>query len=109
MSLAKITSVALILLTCPAAAEALARRAPLRNPVLLNIGFICQWQRPCIDRQEHAMNSALGYVRRTDPPTWKIELCNRNASRRYNRVDWVGFENCITNRRVRKPARVRRR
>ena len=47
--------------------------------------------------QQKAMKRALGYVKKADPPTWRIHLCNRNASRKRGRVDWVGFDNCIRN------------
>ena len=95
----KLALAALVL--CSAGAAAAARTAPpLRNPVLLNIGFVCRWQASCMDKQERAMKRSLRYVRKSDPPNWKIQLCNRNASRRATRVDWIGFYNCIRNRRV---------
>ena len=58
-------------------------RPPLFNdPVRLNIGYVCGWQVACIDRQTVAMRKALNYVKRYNPPKWKIQQCNRNASRR---------------------------
>ncbi len=82
---------------------------PLRNPALLNIGLVCHWQAPCMKRQKRAMNKALGYVRKTKPPVWKIEQCNRNASRLRLRVDWTGFNNCIRNRTLERPRSAAKR
>jgi hypothetical protein len=77
-------------------------KPPLRNPAVLNIGFVCRWNAHCMARQEKAMKRALGYVRKKDPPNWKIQYCNRNASRGGStRVDWIGYDNCIRNPRVR--------
>lgn len=90
-----------------AAAEA-RTKPPLRNPALLNIGFVCRWQERCIGRQERAMERALKYVRKNDPPAWKIQLCNRNAGRNGTRVDWVGFNNCVRNPALRPPVRYAR-
>jgi hypothetical protein len=85
---------------------------PLRNPALLNIGFVCRWQAKCMKVQERAMKRSLKFVRKKRPPTWKIELCNRNASRGGTRVDWVGYHNCIRNPKLTppppRPARKRR-
>lgn len=95
----------------PAEAAA-ASRPPLRNPALLNIGFVCKWQSRCIRRQQTAMGRALGYVRKSRPPAWKIQVCNRNAGRNGTRVDWIGFNNCVRNPAVQPPpapARKRRR
>ena len=86
----------------PAAAEARTRPPPLRNPALLNMGFVCHWQSRCIKRQERAMQSALAYVKKYRPPAWKIQLCNRNSSRNGTRKDWVGFNNCIRNPALRR-------
>jgi hypothetical protein len=44
-----------------------------------------------------------------DPPNWKVQLCNRNASRGRDRVDWIGFERCIRNPKLKKPSRRGRR
>ena len=79
------------------AAEAGSRPPPLRNPALLNIGFVCRWQPRCIRQQENEMQSALRYVKKHRPPAWKIQQCNRNSSRNGTRKDWVGFNNCIHN------------
>jgi len=91
-----------------AAAETRAKPPPLRNPALLNIGFVCRWQDRCIEKQQRAMGRALKYVRKHNPPAWKIQLCNRNAGRNGTRVDWVGFNNCVRNAELRPPARARR-
>ena len=91
-----------------AAAPAAAKLPPLRDPVFLNIGFVCQWQARCMERQKAAMKRALGYVRKADPPRWKIHLCNRNASRARGRVDWIGFDHCIRNRDLRRSTASRR-
>jgi hypothetical protein len=79
---------------CAGSADA---RPPLYDPVLLNIGLVCQWNTHCMGKQQKAMKRALKYVRKTDPPAWRIQQCNRNASRKRQRVDWVGYENCIRN------------
>jgi len=84
----------------PAVADAQTRWEPvppLKNPALLNIGFICRWQSPCITKQRQAMRSSLKYVDTHKTPAWKIQLCNRNASRNGTRKDWVGFNRCIRN------------
>ena len=93
---------ALILLPAGSAALALPL---LRDPVTLNIGFVCQWQQRCMAQQKGAMNRSLKLVRKYQPSAWRIQLCNRNASRSRHRVDWVGFENCIRNTALR-PAPV---
>ena len=81
-----------------AAAEA---RAPLiRNPTLLNIGYICRWHNACMNRQERAMDRAIRYVRKNDVPAWKIQLCNRNAAKGRSLVDWVGYNNCVRNSKL---------
>ena len=96
-----------------APADAVAARAPLHDIVSLNIGLSCQWQQRCISQQERAMKKSLKFVTKEQPPAWRIQLCNRNASRRGNRVDWIGFYNCVRNgelrpvpvRAIRKPVR----
>jgi hypothetical protein len=85
---------ALTILATPASA---AQRPLLYDPVTLNIGVNCAWARRCMAQQEHAMSSALNYVTKHRPPHRKVQLCNRNASRGGNRVDWVGFDHCIRN------------
>ena len=103
----KLTFLALAL--CPAGAAARSD-PPLRNPALLNIGFVCQWQQPCIERQQKAMKRSLSYVKKYDPPDWKVQVCNKNAGRNGTRVDWVGYENCITNPQSRPaPASAKKR
>ena len=74
-----------------------AARPPLADPVTLNIGINCQWQQHCIKSQTKAMKRSLKYVRKTQPPLWRLQMCNRNAGRQRLRVDWVGFDNCIRN------------
>lgn len=96
-----------MVICCSAAAEARSD-PPLRNPALLNIGFVCQWQQHCIERQQKAMKRSLAYVKKNDPPDWKIQVCNKNAGRNGTRVDWVGYENCITNPQS-KPATPKKR
>ena len=86
----------------PAAVEARSP-PPLRNPALLNIGFVCRWQPRCIHTQETEMQRALRYVKKHQPPAWKIQQCNRNSSRNGTRKDWVGFNNCIRNPALRRP------
>ncbi len=88
------------------AADARRANAPLQNPALLNIGFVCRWNSACMNKQQRAMNRALAYVRKYRPATWKIHRCNRNASRQRGRVDWIGFNNCIRNPAVRPLART---
>lgn len=108
------TRLFLLALVLPMAAATSASPPPLRNPALLNIGFICSWQARCMERQEKAMRQALDYVDQRRPPARRVQLCNRNASRaqargdwRRGRVDWIGFNNCIRNKRL-DPPRSRR-
>ncbi|MEO7257436.1 MAG: hypothetical protein ABIW18_05925 [Sphingomicrobium sp.] len=82
---------------------------PLRNPAVLNIGFVCRWQDRCITRQKGAMVRSLSYVETYRPPTWRIQQCNRNASRGGTRVDWIGFDNCVRNAGLRPSTGKRRR
>jgi len=83
------------------------RTAVLHDPVALNIGVNCQWQTRCMAQQRSAMKRALSFVAKARPPQWRIQLCNRNARRGGNRVDWVGFDHCIRNSLLR-PAYVRK-
>ena len=53
----------------PSAAEARST-PPLRNPALLNIGFVCHWQSLCIRQQQREMRQALHYVKKSSPPAW---------------------------------------
>ena len=80
-----------------------ASAAPLiRNPAMINIGFVCRWQQSCMNTQQRAMRRALSYVRKARPPVWKIQQCNRNAARGRSRVDWIGYYNCIRNPRLKR-------
>lgn len=97
---------ALLLLAVASAAMAAQARVPLYDSVGLNIGINCRWQQKCIRDQQHAMTRALSYVSKRQPPVWRVHLCNRNASRGRDRLDWVGFDNCIRNAALR-PAPVR--
>jgi hypothetical protein len=85
-----------------------ARTAVLHDSVALNIGVNCQWQPRCMAEQRAAMDRALRYVSKNRPPQWRIHICNRNASRGGNRVDWIGFDHCIRNSAIRFPASLRR-
>jgi len=101
--------VALAGLAFAAAAASPARAtAPIYDPVALNIGISCQWQQSCERRQRKALKSARKFIAASNPPLWKIHLCNRNASRGTARIDWVGFNACIRNTQLPAP-RSRRR
>jgi hypothetical protein len=76
---------------------------PINDSVGLNIGLNCQWQRKCMSAQDKAMRHALDYVRKEQPPSWRVHLCNRNASIGRFRVDWIGFNNCIRNTSIKEP------
>jgi hypothetical protein len=82
--------------------------APLYDAVALNIGVNCQWQQRCMGQQRRAMKDARKFVAKTNPPLWRIHQCNRNAARSSERMDWVGFNNCIRNLALR-PSPVPRR
>ena len=86
-----------------------ARSPALYDPVALNIGVNCQWQTRCMSQQRSAMKRALSYVSKSRPPQWLVQLCNRNASRGGNRVDWIGFDHCIRNAALKQPAPAKRR
>jgi hypothetical protein len=73
---------------------------PLKDPALLNIGFVCRWDSHCITKQRAAMRSSLRFVDATKPPAWKLQLCNRQSSRNGTRKDWIGFNRCIRNART---------
>src|SRR5262245_25865309 len=95
-----------MLLFAPGAAG--AKLPPLRDPVFLNIGFVCQWEDSCIDKQKRAMKKALAYTKKYDPPDWKIHLCNRRAvQRRSGRIDWISYNNCIRNPSVQRATATR--
>ena len=99
--------VAIAALALIAAADEARAMAPLYDPVALNIGINCQWQRSCERRQMAAMSEAAKFIAATHPPLWRIHLCNRNARRGPARVDWVGFNSCIRNTILRPPRRYR--
>jgi hypothetical protein len=86
-----------------------ARSAVLHDAVALNIGVNCQWQPRCMSQQRSSMKRALRFVAKSRPPQWRVQLCNRNASRGGNRVDWTGFDHCIRNSGLRQPAVKKRR
>jgi hypothetical protein len=85
--------------------------APIYDAVALNIGVNCHWQQRCIGKQRRAMDAARRYMSKTSVPLWRIHLCNRNAARSVERVDWVGFNNCIRNGALRPqpPSRHKRK
>jgi len=85
-----------------------ARAAVLHDPVALNIGVNCQWQPRCMAQQRSAMKRGLGFVAKSRPPQWRVQLCNRNAHRGGNRVDWIGFDHCIRNGALKPPPAQRR-
>ncbi|HEX5258747.1 MAG TPA: hypothetical protein VFW35_08200 [Sphingomicrobium sp.] len=93
---------AILLIAWQARAYALA---PLHDPVALNIGINCQWQRTCQRRQQQAMAEARQYVATARPALWRIHMCNKNARRGAASVDWIGFENCVRNPQLRPPRR----
>jgi hypothetical protein len=86
----------------PTCAEA-EQRPLLYNAVALNIGVNCQWQSRCMSQQRRAMTNSLKYVAKQNPPQWRVQLCNRNASRGGYRVDWVGFDHCVRNAGLKPP------
>lgn len=107
---------ALILVWCAMPANAgTILRGQLADPVALNIGLGCQWELSCINRHKRAMKNALKYVAKYQPEQWRIEQCNRNAKRGRERVDWIGFNQCIRNAGLRytpppaKPAAARKK
>jgi hypothetical protein len=89
-----------------AGCDGASARPPLHDPVQLNIGVNCQWQPRCMAEQRTAMRRALAYVSSRRPPSWRVQLCNRNAARGGYRVDWVGYDNCIRNASLRRSSRV---
>ena len=92
---------AAVLVALSSGALAAQAPVPLYDSIGLNIGFNCRWQQRCIAEQHRAMNRSLVYVKSQQPPVWRVHLCNHNASRGRNRVDWVGFDNCIRNASLR--------
>ena len=89
-----------------AGASAWSRPPPLKDPALLNIGYVCRWDNRCIAKQQKAMKAALHYVKK-HRTVWKVEICNRNAGRNGTRKDWIGFNNCNRNPDIRSAARRR--
>jgi hypothetical protein len=106
MGRGKLAIAVLAFLATPGAAQAMA---PLYDPVTLNIGINCQWQRSCQRRQMDAMKAAHDYIAETRPPVWRIHRCNRNAARGVSRMDWVGFNACIRNGSLRPLPRPKSR
>jgi hypothetical protein len=100
--------VALTLLALIGAGPQAPAMAPLYDPVVLNIGINCQWQQSCERRQRSAMMHAAQFIAAKHPPLWRIHLCNRNARRGPDRVDWVGFNGCIRNSELPPPPPRRR-
>ena len=101
-----LAAAALAIFPAPAGAQP---RPILHDSVALNIGVNCQWQSRCMAQQRNAMKRSLGFVRKNLPPQWRVQLCNRNAGRGGNRVDWIGFDHCIRNSGLREPAPIRKR
>ena len=95
----KVAVAALMLIALPVQGHTLA---PLYDPIALNVGISCHWERTCQRRQLDAMARARFYVATAKPPVWRIHLCNKNARRGTARVDWIGFENCIRNLQLRR-------
>ena len=77
--------------------------APITDPSTLNIGLNCQWKQRCIHDHQRAKTRAIKYVQKYGPPTWRVQLCNRNARRGTLRVDWLGFDHCIRNAALQPP------
>jgi hypothetical protein len=92
-----------ILCLALASATAAESRPAVRDPVSRNIGMTCKWKPRCMKQQRAAMRSALNYLATAHPPSWRLQLCNKNASRGVLRVDWIGFNNCIRNQALRPP------
>ncbi|HUP66933.1 MAG TPA: hypothetical protein VM145_01800, partial [Sphingomicrobium sp.] len=59
------------LIIASASAMPVAAAAPLRDPVALNIGLNCAWQKRCIAQQHHAMKRALAFVSKKQPAAWR--------------------------------------
>jgi len=98
---------ALPVLAILATSATAASRPIIHDPVSLNIGMNCHWQASCMKMQHAAMKQALRYVQTYRPPQWRIELCNLNAGRGRDRVDWVGFDHCIRNASLKAPRKRR--
>ena len=76
-----------------AGAPSAAKLPPLHDPVFLNIGFVCQWQDPCIAKQQKAHKRSVTYMKKHKPASWQVQLCNRRA-------DWISYYHCISNARI---------
>ena len=87
------------------ASASASARPLLHDPVELNIGVNCQWQARCMAEQRIAMKRSLAYVSSVRPPHSQVQLCNRNAARGGYRVDWVGYEHCIRNPKMKRQSR----
>jgi hypothetical protein len=104
-------ALALVIACCTTAAASAGTilRGQLADPVALNIGLICQWNEECMADHKIAMQKALKFVVKYRPPQWRIEQCNRNASRGGKaRVDWIGFNQCVRNEDLRYNPPVQR-
>ena len=97
------THLALILAMMATVDAAAQRRPPPVHPVVRNINSLCKSQDSCVQRQWRGMQAAFAYMRAKRLPVWKIEQCNRNAAKQRSRIDWVGFNNCIRNPKVKAP------
>ena len=92
----KLPLVAMAVALSVSAGSAGAKLPPLRDPVFLNIGFVCQWQEDCIQKQQKAMKQALAYGKKAKPTNWQVQFCNRRATfRRSGRIDWISYNSCI--------------
>ena len=89
------------MLVFAASQAAEARRVPAIHPVVRNINLLCKSQSACVQRQWRAMQNAFAFMRAKRLPVWKIEQCNLNAAKQRTRIDWIGFNNCIRNPKVR--------
>ena len=99
----RLTLVGLAAVLGAMAPAASAKTPPLRDPVFLNIGFVCQWQEECIQKQQKAMKQALAYGKRAKPTNWQVQFCNRRATfRRSGRIDWISYYSCIRSPKVRE-------
>ncbi len=95
--------IAPLMLGLATAGVADAARGPAVHPVVRNINLLCGSQSACVQRQWRSMQNAFAFMRTKRPPVWKIEQCNRNAAKQRSRIDWIGFDNCIRNPKVKAP------
>ena len=99
----RLTLVGLAAVLGAMAPAASAKTPPLRDPVFLNIGFVCQWQEECIQKQQKAMKQALAYGKKAKPTNWQVQFCNRRATfRKSGRIDWISYYSCIRSPKVRE-------